>query len=113
MYICERITMEPRNLICTRCLKPFIFVPNHESDTSPRYHSKSCRTRAQEQRSKQFKKSLKSNGAVCPTPYKKWYRTWEEADRAVIEINSVQPGLRPYKCPCGVIHVGHGKKVKK
>lgn len=49
----------------------------------------------------------RSASQLCPHPYKKSFVT-EELANAFIE--SQHPGdkhIRPYKCPCGALHIGH------
>jgi hypothetical protein len=41
----------------------------------------------------------------CPHPNKRLYRTHAEANRACIEMNDAY--MKPYRCRCGGIHVGH------
>lgn len=44
---------------------------------------------------------------TCPTPFKQMFRSETEA-AAFIEINhSDDAGIRPYRCPCSSIHIGH------
>jgi len=105
--------MEPRDLVCVECLKKFVFIPKQSSDESPRYCKKKCRDRTSAKRSKALKQAIEKNAPLCPTPHKKWYRSWQEADRAANEVNSYAPGLRSYRCSCGSFHIGHGVAAKK
>lgn len=55
------------------------------------------------------KKKLKMDFR-CPTPLKQDFRSVEDAEKF---IESNHPGddlLRPYKCPCSSIHIGHSSQ---
>tara|TARA_B100001146_G_scaffold101880_1_gene90244 strand:+ start:1029 stop:1592 length:564 start_codon:yes stop_codon:yes gene_type:complete len=43
----------------------------------------------------------------CPEPQKKTYRTEDEAKTFISEHHPDDPYIRPYKCRCGAIHIGH------
>lgn len=43
----------------------------------------------------------------CPHSSKKVYRTWEEAERFILEVHPLDNYIHPYTCRCGAIHIGH------
>lgn len=49
----------------------------------------------------------------CPNPYKKVYRTKEEALSFIQNTHDDSPRLRPYPCRCGAIHIGNNKRRKR
>lgn len=44
---------------------------------------------------------------LCPNPYKKVYRTQNEAYDFIKEHHAGDKDLRPYRCRCGALHIGH------
>lgn len=85
---------------CEGCGTYFDWTPkSHVSETPPSYHSRACQNRKRSRLHKQeapFK---------CPNPNKRLYRTHREAQQACNEMNDTY--LKPYRCRCGGLHVGH------
>lgn len=46
----------------------------------------------------------------CPRPWKKVYRTEEEAIAFINRVHSEEKDLKPYSCRCGALHIGHPDK---
>jgi hypothetical protein len=84
---------------CEGCGKYFDWTPkSHVSEIPPNYHSKACKNR---KRTRLHKAPV----STCPHPTKRLYRTHMEAQRAVNEMED--PYMKPYRCRCGGIHIGH------
>lgn len=47
---------------------------------------------------------------LCPNPEKKTYVTQELAQQFIKETHPDDPFLRPYRCECGALHIGHSRK---
>lgn len=47
---------------------------------------------------------------LCPNPEKKTYVTQELAQRFIKDTHPDDPFLRPYRCECGALHIGHSRK---
>jgi len=78
-----------------------------------RYCSKTCKRRAARRRNKarrqleKLPERVNQAGPLCPTPFKRTYRTWDEAQHAVASFRPPDPQLTAYRCVCGAIHLGH------
>lgn len=48
----------------------------------------------------------------CPEPQKKTYRTDAEARTFIEQFHPDDPYIRPYKCRCGAIHIGHSQSTR-
>lgn len=86
----------------------------HAGQTPQRYCSKTCKRRAGRRRYKARRRQLEqlaarvgTPGPLCPRPYKRTYRTWEEAQIAIDNFRPPDPDLSAYRCDCGAIHLGH------
>lgn len=49
---------------------------------------------------------------LCPNPFKKTYRTVEEAENFIQENHAEEKDMHPYTCRCGGIHIGHDGQSK-
>lgn len=47
---------------------------------------------------------------LCPNPEKKTYVTQKLAQDFINEVHPDDPFLRPYRCECGALHIGHSRK---
>lgn len=47
--------------------------------------------------------------AICPQPLKASYPNEQTAAAFIAEVHSDEPALRPYRCPCGAIHIGNDR----
>ena len=45
---------------------------------------------------------------LCPNPYKRTYATRGLAEDFIMEVYPDDPYLKPYRCKCGALHIGHG-----
>lgn len=99
------------------------FIP---SATQPDFCSDLCVLRARQQRgavdtrpnynlpapvrSQTPKKVRKPKStAVCPQKMKKVFVTWELAQDWIANVHPDDVNIRPYRCQCGAIHIGHSK----
>jgi hypothetical protein len=87
---------------CAGCKRVFDWIPREIDNIPPNYHSRACKNR------KRIKQQTKLP-SKCPHPWKRVYATHEDAQRACAEIEDAY--LRPYRCRCGGIHIGHNKSV--
>lgn len=84
---------------CEGCGHYFDWSPKaHVSETPPSYHSRSCQNRKR-------KRLHEWHPVKCPHPNKRLYRTHKEAQTACNEMGD--PYMKPYRCKCGGLHVGH------
>jgi hypothetical protein len=52
-------------------------------------------------------------GVLCPTPFKRGYGAQQTAQYAANELGGDAEGVRPYRCVCGTLHVGHAPGTKR
>lgn len=97
-------SMKPRQLTCSHCRRPFTWTPTQPSDPAPKYHSKACQHRARKARRDGLDPATPG---FCITPHKRTYPTPEDAWAHIRDDFPHDPDLRPYRCPCGAVHIGH------
>ena len=88
-------------ITCEGCRKDFDWSPReHIGEIPPSYHSRKCKKRK--------RLHLGNNlPTKCPHPWKQNFRSHQEAQA---KCNEMEDGyMKPYRCRCGGIHVGHPK----
>jgi hypothetical protein len=85
-------------IVCEGCHREFDWIPNNINEQPPNYHNRACQKRRRERLNERFP-------TKCPHPWKRVYQTHKQAQDA---INSMQDAyMKPYRCKCGGIHIGH------
>ena len=94
-----RFAAPPRKCELRSCTRTFLPKnPDH------RYCSRKHAVRDREKRRKAATWDPNKIGR-CPNPYKRGFATW---DAAITHLAvSGLPGVYPYRCECGALHVGH------
>jgi hypothetical protein len=52
----------------------------------------------------------REDGRLCPRPRKRVYTTLEEAEAHIAADFPTDDRIHPYRCVCGLIHIGHQRR---
>ncbi len=86
------------HVTCEGCGREFDWEPPSIGDAPPNYHSRTCR----ERKRRRLRDTVPTK---CPHPWKQTYSSHRLAQDKCNEY--ADPYMKPYRCKCGGIHVGH------
>jgi hypothetical protein len=87
-------------LYCHGCSRRFSWRQHDPSEKPPSFHNRNCQ--------KHHKARLKElPPQLCPRPYKRVFATHTLAEAECVRLGDIL--LRPYRCVCGGLHIGHIK----
>jgi hypothetical protein len=93
---------EPVNyeLQCYGCGLIFYWTAFTEDDVPPSFHNTNCKKRKN--------RRIADNPVFnCPRPDKEVFWTSEAANERARSLSKPGEFVRPYRCSCGELHVGH------
>jgi hypothetical protein len=73
-------------------------------------HGKMARRRKSRAMQNYTRSTIERPGQLCPKPYKKVFVTMKLANEAANNLGGEVEGIRPYRCVCGALHIGHGRR---
>lgn len=76
-------------------------------------HSRKASRRRQRNGLMVTARMIERPGMLCPTPFKRGYGSQVTAQLEANRLGGDEIGLRPYRCVCGTLHIGHAKGTKR